>query len=448
MPLRPPEFKIDDPEAPFERDLLDRKPRIEALTRVIIDEDGPAVISVNGGFGSGKSAFLTMLAANLRLQEGTEVLEFNAWQQSHTADPLVDVVSALTSGRDDREGLLKAVGKFGWRIVKGVGTSAVSTATGGWVDLSSVEGVRDGKGEGHLPAWAHAESAVAEFTDGLRAVVQTGADDEAGPVKLVVIVDELDRCRPDYAIDMLNVVRHLFAVPGVVVVLGVNQEELEHRVVEVFGPKTKADIYLRRFVDLPVDLGPLDEVTLDEFSSHTLTSAGLSGHQHSGSLKAVLELMGTETGASLRDVQQTVRRVAFIVDSPSVPDTARHDPTTLEMAIGALLLLRHLVRPTYEAFIASRCDALAAVDALRGELQVAQDASTKQVRNTLEQVEAMLLRMSNQQGYSMIETPGFEELYVNAGLGDEPKAQQARSAAYQFPEYRIRPLADLIELVA
>lgn len=92
MQLRPPEFEIDDDQKPFDNDRLSRRPRIEALTRVIVAEDGPAVISVNGGFGTGKSAFMRMLAANPRLQDGVEVQEFNAWQQSYTDDPLVDLV--------------------------------------------------------------------------------------------------------------------------------------------------------------------------------------------------------------------------------------------------------------------------------------------------------------------------------------------------------------------
>ena len=92
MPLRPPEFEITNPGEPFEKDLLNRKPRVEALTRVIVAEEGPAVISVNGGFGAGKTSFLKMLAANLRLHDGVDVQEFNAWQQSYTEDPLIDLV--------------------------------------------------------------------------------------------------------------------------------------------------------------------------------------------------------------------------------------------------------------------------------------------------------------------------------------------------------------------
>lgn len=134
MPLRPPEFVVD-PDEPFKHDLLSRRPRVETLTRVILGEEGPAVISVNGGFGSGKSAFLKMLVANLRLQDGIDVQEFNAWQQSYTDEPLVDLVSALGKDRSGGAGLIRVASKYGRGLVKGLASTAVGVASAGLVDL-------------------------------------------------------------------------------------------------------------------------------------------------------------------------------------------------------------------------------------------------------------------------------------------------------------------------
>ena len=55
-------------------------------------------------------------------------------------------------------------------------------------------------------------------------------DGENGESGVVVCVDELDRCRPDYALSLLEVTRHLFDVPGVVVLLVINRSELAHSV--------------------------------------------------------------------------------------------------------------------------------------------------------------------------------------------------------------------------
>ena len=447
MPLRPPEFEVSDPGSPFENDLLGRKSRIEALTRVITAEAGPAVISVNGGFGSGKSAFLRMLAANLSLQDGIDVQEFNAWQQSHTANPLVDIVSALAHGRQDRESLLRTVAKFGLHVVKGAAMSAVGTMSGGLIDLAGLEGGRDESRAEHFAAWADTERHIAEFTANLQAAVNCGQDEQARPVKLVIIVDELDRCRPDYAIDLLNVVRHLFAVPGVVIVLGINRVELEHRVVEVFGPETDADVYLRRFVDLSIRLGPPDDVQFSNFVRNQVQFAGVTNSTLASALQQVLEMLARMTGTSARDVQQLARAVA-----PSSREQTSHQGVT-EVAVVTLMALRHVAPSVYEDFAADRCDAFAAAIALRGALRF-DDRSAMAFGGALEWMEGVLWQMGDSEGRCAIELPDFTERYVKAGLGDADRvagilAQSARVyMGIRGHRLRARAIADLIELAA
>ena len=104
-----------------------------------------------------------------------------------------------------------------------------------------------------LADWTHAEQESTIFAERLEAVASAGE----GP--LVVFVDELDRCRPPYALSLLETVRHLFAADGVMVVLAINRTELRHSVESVYGNDFDADWYLRRFSDLHISLPPPDE---------------------------------------------------------------------------------------------------------------------------------------------------------------------------------------------
>ena len=448
MALRPPEFVVD-PDEPFKNDTLGRERPITTLTEIIVDEDQAAVISVNGGFGSGKSAFLKMLAANLRRQEGTEVLEFNAWQQSYTSDPLVDLVSALAMDRDDRRDLLEAVGKFGLRVAKGVGISALSFVTGGMVHLGPVEDAQDGNDEALLPAWAQTESAVAEFTDGLRTVVGPESDDESGSVKLVIIVDELDRCRPDYAIDMLNVVRHLFAVPGVTVVLGVNQEELEHRVVEVFGPKTKADVYLRRFVDLPVSLRAPDPTRIGRFVNSALQQALAGGQLGTDWVNAALELLLSSSDTSLRDVQQLASLAVRVVPRGSDSSSAAYH----RLAALSLIVLRHVDRQSYEGFVGGASDAFTAVADLRAGFPAIAVSEESESRDTLDYLESMLFHVIDEQRRTAATSDDFFDRFDEAQLGDVDDAARILEIGTELRRHRpaallsIREIANRIDLL-
>ena len=64
--------------------------------------------------------------------------------------------------------------------------------------------------------------------------------DDAKPIKLVIMVDELDRCRPDYALSLLEIIKHFFNVEGVHFVLGVNLSELQNIVRARYGSNIKA----------------------------------------------------------------------------------------------------------------------------------------------------------------------------------------------------------------
>ncbi len=71
--------------------------------------------------------------------------------------------------------------------------------------------------------------------------------------KLIFVIDELDRCRPDYALSLLETIKHFFAVENVHFVLGVNLSELKNMVKVRYGLST-ADAYLQKFIHLNMSL--------------------------------------------------------------------------------------------------------------------------------------------------------------------------------------------------
>ena len=419
MPLRPPEFEVD-PENPFSQDRLGRRGRVEALCRLVMDEDSSAVVSVNGGFGTGKSVFLRMCAAHLR-KEGAAVVEFNAWQQGHTGSPLIDLVSAL--GRDSSD-----VAKRLKRIAREVAWSLISAATSGVVDLSSAS---EPEGASRFDEWNHVESQVSDFRDALS---ELAADDG----HLVVLIDELDRCRPDYAIDTLNVARHLFDVPGVVIVMGINRTELAYRVQKVYGQRCDADEYLRRFVDLSVELHDLDDQILPGFLNATMQSAGV-GFDRSSYWAEALRLLAARSEASLRDIQQAVHHVSRILPGHGIDGSAMPD-----LSIVAMMVLRFAASDAYRRLATDRSDTFEAVVALRKALKPGAEVQ-HDVDYVLAYIEAALLRLVDSNGISSVaNAEHFVERYTDAGLG-KPGASSGRAGtrshvvSSSLPSYRRRP---------
>lgn len=71
-----------------------------------------------------------------------------------------------------------------------------------------------------------------------------------GSKKIVVVIDELDRCRPDYAIKLLERIKHFFEIPGIVFVIAVDGKNLHHAVNTLYGPSVESEVYLRKFFDI------------------------------------------------------------------------------------------------------------------------------------------------------------------------------------------------------
>lgn len=62
-----------------------------------------------------------------------------------------------------------------------------------------------------------------------------------------ILIDELDRCRPSYAVEMLETIKHIFDIPKVVFVLATDTEQLQHAIKVIYGEGFDAQTYLGRF---------------------------------------------------------------------------------------------------------------------------------------------------------------------------------------------------------
>jgi hypothetical protein len=68
--------------------------------------------------------------------------------------------------------------------------------------------------------------------------------------RLLLLVDELDRCRPTYALALLERIKHLFDVDNIVFALALDKRQLRASVEAIYGAGMDSEDYLRRFIDL------------------------------------------------------------------------------------------------------------------------------------------------------------------------------------------------------
>ncbi|MCT4663074.1 MAG: KAP family NTPase [Tissierellales bacterium] len=125
--------------------------------------------------------------------------------------------------------------------------------------------------------------------------------------KLVVFVDELDRCRPIYAIETLEAIKHFFSVPNVIFVLSVDIEQLSHSIATVYGQNMDAEGYLLRFVDL--------QFKLPDPKVHNFCKLLNRNGVWDENRLAIIEILFETLELSLREMEKIFKNIELLFDS-------------------------------------------------------------------------------------------------------------------------------------
>ena len=320
--VQPREIEIPDDE-PFKKDLLDRKEKAEVLTSLVSNIDGPCTMAVDAAWGAGKTTFLKMWAQYLR-DEGFPVVEFNAWETDATGDPFVALTTEITvqlEGSADTS-TLDQVASHAKELIRKLAPGFIRFGAG-FVPIAGAElgHSLSAYTEEALTSHREAKQSTKQFRNSLQELAS--ALWEAKDQKpTVVLIDELDRCRPSYAIELMETAKHIFGVDRVVFVLAVNRAELAHSVRVLYGEKFDAEGYLRRFFDIDFRLPAPDR---QKFISNSLTQIGIDefltnsidriANQNRGMVLETFTSFFGQGDLSLRSVAQAIHRFGVVLAS-------------------------------------------------------------------------------------------------------------------------------------
>ncbi len=365
--IQPKEVDIPEDD-PFKNDLLRRKEPADVLARILPSIEGPCVLAIDAPWGAGKTTFLKMLARHLRNQE-FPVVEFNAWETDFTNDPFLalseeltaalrEYVAARRGGRIDRVKIYK-LRKAATDVLRRAVPGAIRVATAGILDVNPIMEKEVGLAlasyaQQRLSAYLDTRASLTTFRASLEELAkELAATNSDRP--LIVVIDELDRCRPSYAVELLETAKHFFSVDHVVFVLAVNRSELAHSVCAIYGSDFDAPGYLRRFFDVDFRLPDADrQRLLDEI----LERAGLRG-DNGDIIKYWLQAFFVASDLSLRKVAQSIHRLGLVFAS------LRSDSPSLAFAATMALVMRTLDRDLYWAFARGEIEERKALEFLR-----------------------------------------------------------------------------------
>lgn len=317
-------------ERRFDGDLYGREALAQRLTTLLSRLPDGAVLSVESVWGEGKTWLGKRWRASLA-DQGFRTVYIDCFQRDHINDPfamlageLIELAKSgksevrakiLETGKKIGVALLPATAKF---AVKAVGHWAIGNANLAEDIASAVESVEEQGAENleRLVAKALEDYESDRRTvDGFRKSLAELASESDKPI--VIFVDELDRCRPDFAVHTVERIKHFFDVPGVVFVLLVNRGQLAAAVRGLYGESVDAEAYLAKFIQLSLTLPKsrsIERHGRDDNRKHVeaeLSRYGLGGGEGASSFASMMGILGTLFDLSLRDMERAVALYSF-----------------------------------------------------------------------------------------------------------------------------------------
>ncbi|HYF81407.1 MAG TPA: P-loop NTPase fold protein [Clostridia bacterium] len=247
-------------------DLLKRKTFVKNLMQVINEwnqlkhENDSLVISIDAPWGSGKSYLLNMWKNWLISEENSDkkyaVTYYNAWENDDSDNAFIPLVyklqqmdvykeniSLIDNVKQRSKDFLKscAVALLKDGIKKAIGEETANLIGEG------IDGATETEIENFFKQYSKYIEEKEKFRNALIDLIP-----ESG--KLIVFVDELDRCRPIFAVETLEIVKHYFNIQNIVFIFAVDLSQLSHSIATMYGDGMDSAGYLRRFFDVNINI--------------------------------------------------------------------------------------------------------------------------------------------------------------------------------------------------
>ncbi|KIC08499.1 MULTISPECIES: KAP family P-loop NTPase fold protein [Neisseriaceae] len=260
------------------QDEFKRKPIAENIIRLLTSDIDLSPMVIDGGWGTGKTEFCQKLIRLMQEQHPDyRPVYIDAFRSDHSGEPLLallaEIIKACTpEGSDEKlieehKDRIRRITKAAGFLMKTVAKAAVGHVLKQNTDdlAEELQQIMNDDQEADSLAETVTDAAATIASHTIDATVEALLKEQieaeknletlkaclkelAAEKPIILFIDELDRCRPDYAVDMLEVIKHVFDVENVKVVLVTNTKQLRAAINHRYGMEVDAQKYLDKFL--------------------------------------------------------------------------------------------------------------------------------------------------------------------------------------------------------
>lgn len=253
----------------IKENILKRNDALVYFYKLLLAQDNGTIIAIDGRWGSGKTFFvkqemMIINAMNPRSKIEQEVKQeilnsvcidvnkkenydlaiyYDAWENDNDIDPIISLIYEISMQIGDKYMFESDINFFKMVV------SIVECINGKNIK-SIIDSLKDENPLIKFQKQKELDNQIEDFFTHILA--------ERGQ-RLVVFIDELDRCKPSFAVQLLEQIKHYLCDDRIIFVLSVNLEELQYTIKHFYGNEFDASRYLDRFFNLRIPLPPADK---------------------------------------------------------------------------------------------------------------------------------------------------------------------------------------------
>lgn len=218
----------------------------DGITKSILTKETPYVLLLESKLGMGKTYFSTRFTQFLHNQK-IDAIYFSSWENDYLADPFLSFSKEIIKYFNEKYPAIttaKKIGSFPIRTMIAV-AKAIS------INFSSVGVPVNISADKIFNEFQQKTDPFKNFKEKFAKLIKT-----LKSKKLVLIIDELDRCRPDYAMKTFEIIKHFFDIEGLFIIVPTNETSLNKCVTSLYGiNETKeSECYFNKFFNHREDL--------------------------------------------------------------------------------------------------------------------------------------------------------------------------------------------------
>ncbi|MBM4946254.1 hypothetical protein HYO28_22655 [Vibrio parahaemolyticus] len=334
MRLTVPELQIEEDEGfSSEKDLFHRKQFGDRLYNLINNSDENLVLALDAQWGEGKSTFIKMWSSENRYKQEPplETIYFDAFENDYQKEPFLALASEIYELLEDKaESKKKEFKEKAAQVFKtfsrGVIKTGIRLGTAGVIDGTMLDQAEKDistlvseQVDSIISSKFESSKADKLALKNFREFLSDIALNHTPGKRIVFVIDELDRCRPDFALDLLENIKHLFSVSGITFLLVMNRKQLEESVKCRYGEGIDSVTYLQKFINvwlsLPRSSGKYQQ---DDGTKYLRTSLDLMSEGrriHNETSAQMLKSLVKHIKPSFRDIERILTYFAIIENS-------------------------------------------------------------------------------------------------------------------------------------